>query len=334
MTPNNMPHLNMNEAWEISVAVDTPQFHDSLHRSLAEAAALQKTTADLLDKAQAAVRAADAAAATRRALALAIADAGGSAFAQGDLSASAEGALDQAALAELFSQLEVAESMQGRQIQALIVEPLQTMLDEPRGLGSIPRLSHAYGTLTHDFYESLNEFLALDGDGTSAAAAKAHAKATAKATAKAGAALASTVGTRLGQGFGLFGRKLNQQFGGKLDELTSAVSSYAAGAPDATDANPPPPPPSAPGPPPVEASNSSDTASTTPQEAGGSMGDAARDALAELRSGSTTLSDTQVAVLRHQAGMIKTRHALEARLLDGGRHVLALSGDGRVPEGH
>ena len=319
------PHLNLQEAWEVSVAVDTPVYHEALQLSLTEAAALHKTTTDILEKAQAAVKAAEAASAARHALSQAIAAAGAASFARTDLAASSDSPLDQNTLTELFSQLEVAESMQGRQLQALVVEPLQAILDEPRGLSSLPRLSQAYGTLTHDFYESLNEFLALDGDGTSAAAAKAHAKTTAKATAKAGAALASSVSSKLGAGFGLFGRRL----GGKLDELTTAVSSYTAagGPPDAPDPTPPPPPASSAAgaaPPPVEPSNSSETASTTPREAGAGgsmMSDAAREALAELRSGNTTLSDTQSAVLRHQAGMIKTRHALEARLQEGTRHT-------------
>ena len=47
------PHLNATEAWEVSVAVDTPIYTETLQRSLADAAALQRTTQDLLEKAQA-----------------------------------------------------------------------------------------------------------------------------------------------------------------------------------------------------------------------------------------------------------------------------------------
>ena len=309
----------MAEAWEVSVAVDTPMYSEALQRSLAEAAALHRQSQRILEKAQAATAAAEVAANARRELAEAIAAVGGHVFAHADLQPADAPAdaqpLSSKSLNEVFAQLEVAEAMQGRQIQALVVEPLQAMLEEPRGLGSLPRLGQAYGSLSHDFYESLNEFLALEGDGTSAAAAKAHAKTTAKATAKAGAAVMSSVSSRLGVAAGLFGRRINQQLTGKLDELTSAVSSYAAtgplptAAPDAAADSPTLPPPP------------SELGSDVPREAGASMGDAAREALAELRSGSTTLSETQGAVLRHQAAMIKTRHALEARLLEGTRHT-------------
>ena len=38
------------------------------------------------------------------------------------------------------------------------------MLDEPRGLASLPKLAQAYCSLSHDFYESLNEFFSLEGE--------------------------------------------------------------------------------------------------------------------------------------------------------------------------
>jgi hypothetical protein len=140
----------------------------------------------------------EAALAARRELGQALAAVGGDAFAHSDRSdAHAQVATDGAAapiptkgLAEIFSQLEVAEAMQVRQVQSLLIEPLHELLEEPRGLGSVPKLESAYGSYTNDLYESLNEFLALEGEGASAAAAKANAKTTAKATAKAGAALA------------------------------------------------------------------------------------------------------------------------------------------------
>ena len=86
----------------------------------------------------------------------------------------AEKPLSVKGLLELFSQLEVAEAMQVRQLQSLVIEPLQTVLEDARGLSTVPRLAQNYGSVCHDFYDSLNEFLALEG--TSAAAAKAHAK--------------------------------------------------------------------------------------------------------------------------------------------------------------
>ena len=161
--------------------------------------------------------------------------------------------------------------MHGRQLQSLLIEPLQALIEEPRGLGSIGRLSSQYSSLSHDFYDSLAEFLALEGDSTSAASAKAHAKTTAKATAKAGAAVVSSVSSRLGAGIGLFGRKLNQQFGGKFDELTGAMYASASGEP------PPPPPP-----PPVPLGAGEAERSSSPASMEGA--DANRDALAELRS--------------------------------------------------
>ena len=114
----------------------------------------------------------------------------------------------------------------GLRLQPLERGGLAALRDDeavPRGLGSLPRLASAYGHVTHDFYESLNEFLALEGEGASAAAAKAHAKTTAKATAKAGAAVMSSVGSRLGANFGMFGRALNQRITGKMEELNSMV---------------------------------------------------------------------------------------------------------------
>ena len=328
--PPDGPHLNLTEAWESSIAADTPEYLESLQKSLSEAAHLQRTTEHILLKAQAAVKAADIATKARRELAEAIAQAGGESFLHADLASSSPASADEPlpstkTLAEVFSQLEVAETMQGRQIQALIVEPLQQMMDEPRGLGSLPRLAQAYGSLNSDFYDSLNEYLALEGDGASAAAAKAHAKTTAKATAKAGAALASSVGSRLGANFGMFGRALNQRITGKMEELNSMVKEYSSAGgsappPDEPDPQPPPPPP-----PPQQQPSSPSPPLTVPSEAGSestrgggaSMGEAAREALAELRSGHTTLHETQSAVLRHQEGMLKTRHALEARLVEG-----------------
>ena len=103
-----------------------------------------------------------------------------------------------------------------------------------------------------------------------------------------------------------------------VKEYSSAGGS--APPPDEPDPQPPPPPP-----PPQQQPSSPSPPLTVPSEAGSestrgggaSMGEAAREALAELRSGHTTLHETQSAVLRHQEGMLKTRHALEARLVEG-----------------
>ena len=96
------------------MAVDTPMYGDALQTKLTEAAKLHHTASDLYEKAQAAVRAADAATAARRSLLQAIAQAGGAAFAHPDLGDAASPALDTHTLTEIFSQLEVAEIAQSQ----------------------------------------------------------------------------------------------------------------------------------------------------------------------------------------------------------------------------
>jgi hypothetical protein len=184
------------------------------------------------------------------------------------------------------------------------------MLEDPRGLASLPRLSSTYSSLSHDFYESLNEFLALEDD-RSAMAVRAHAKTTAKATAQAGAAALSAAKSRLGAGISIFGKKLNAQFGKSLEELSSAVI-CDTGAPPA------PPPPPADAAPPAMGGAEGRSFSASTDDAASSAGDSqgTPSSMAELRSGSATLHDTQAAVLRHQLGLLKTRHTFQARLLE------------------
>ena len=311
--------FSLTEVWEGTVCSDTPASREAISAAEREALQLQKTAAGLLALAQKSLKASEAATHARKELADALAAAGGDAFAHHDLANAAETGptaeaeaeassktLTASGLTELFTQIEDYESMHHQQVQTLLIEPLSALLDDPRGLASVPRLSSAYGGLSHDFYESLNEFLALEGDGASASAAKAHAKTTAKAAAQQGAALASSVKSRLGAGISLFGKKLNTQFGGKLEELSSAIGG--------ADSAPPPPPP-------AEAPPVHRPASASTDDAASSAGDSAADArsLAELRSGSATLHDTQAAVLRHQEALIKTRHTFEARLLEARR---------------
>ena len=335
MEPTPDVTVNAAESWELVVGVDTPAYHQALTKQLADAAHIQKQATHILSLAEAAARASEQAAIARRDLAQAIAQTGGAAFEHSELAPTAEDGAQHAAsaaphqqapvsvssLMELFSQLEVAEAMHVRQLQSLVIEPLTALVNDSRGLGTVPRLAQVYGSVSHEFYESLNEYMSLDGEsGASAGAAKAHAKATAKATAKAGAAVMSSVSSRLGAGFGMFGRKLNQTLNQASAELAQAVSQYGSGSDGAGGAvSLPPTPaqlegpssgsPSAPTEPPAEGGAGGGGGSGGGGGGGGSgrlsageglMNSSAREALAELRSGSTTLSDTQAAVLRHQ----------------------------------
>ena len=316
--------VGLQEAWETTVASDTPHYRHALSSAERDAVRLQRTAAHLLALAQQSLKASEAAAAARSELAQALSEAGGSAFAHHELraglSAGSAPPLSAGALLDMFGQLGMTETMQMRQVQSLLIEPLEALLDEPRGLCSIARTSSAYATVSHDFYEALDVFLALDGDGASASAAKAHAKTTAKAAGKAGAALASTMGSRIGAGFGVLGRRLNQ-LGGKIDELTGERPP------------PPPPPPSSSGmamAAPAEADPEEEPRPPNPRqpgaeaaEPGGLLPDAAVDAIADIRSGDKTLADSANAVTRHQEAMLKTRHALECRLVESSQRARA-----------
>ena len=313
-----MEPLTASETWEATCGSDTPALREALASAEREAASLQRTAEKILALAQKSIKASEAATLARKELGDALAAAGSEAFAHADLGiaaateASAEGStpiLNASSLAEIFSQMEVAESMQCRQVTSLLIEPLTAMLEDPRGLASLPRLSSTYSSLSHDFYESLNEFLALEDD-RSAMAVRAHAKTTAKATAQAGAAALSAAKSRLGAGISIFGKKLNAQFGKSFEELSSAVIGD-------TGAPPPPPPPADAAPPAVGGAEGRSFSAST-DDAASSSGDSQANpsSMADLRSGSATLHDTQMAVLRHQLGLLKTRHTLQARLLE------------------
>ena len=168
--------VQLAEAWEATVGSDTPLYREALATAERDAAALQKSMSNILTLARASLKAAEAAAAARRELSEALAVAGGEAFSHPDLqnpaavpppgvsespSDDAPPPLSKKVLLELFSQMELADTMHGRQLQSLIIEPLQAQLDDTHGLASLPKLSSTYGALSHDFYESLAEFLAL-----------------------------------------------------------------------------------------------------------------------------------------------------------------------------
>ena len=168
-----MEPLTASETWEATCGSDTPALREALASAEREAASLQRTAEKILALAQKSIKASEAATLARKELGDALAAAGSEAFAHADLGiaaateASAEGStpiLNASSLAEIFSQMEVAESMQCRQVTSLLIEPLTAMLEDPRGLASLPRLSSTYSSLSHDFYESLNEFLALEDD--------------------------------------------------------------------------------------------------------------------------------------------------------------------------
>ena len=173
-TTTSMTTIGLNEAWEQTLAADTPYHREALSAGERDAAQLQKTAAQLLALSQAAVRTAEASAAARRDLGQALAAAGGAAFSHASLAGSGAPPIpmNMQMLLEMFTQLETAESMQARQVESLLIEPLSQMLEEPRGLSSLPRLSAAYAATSHDFYEAINEYLALEGDGANASALK------------------------------------------------------------------------------------------------------------------------------------------------------------------
>jgi len=197
------------------------------------------------------------------------------------------------AMRDLFEQMGVAHDMERQQVQSLLIEPLQAMVDDPKGLASGSRLFSTFTSLSHDFYEALSEFLSLEGEGANATAARAHAKTQAKAAAKMGSAVMSQAASKMGTGFGFLSRKLNQQLGVDL----------GLGAPDAPDT-----PPS--------------TAAAAEEEDGGggggpSVGDMAREAYSGIKQAGShahAVHDTEARVLKQQEALLKTRHAMEVRL--------------------
>ena len=71
---------------------------------------------------------------------------------------------------ELFAKLALAQDMEARQVHSLLVEPLQALLDDPRGPASASKIYAAFSNASTDYYDALNEFLALVGVGGAVAA--------------------------------------------------------------------------------------------------------------------------------------------------------------------
>jgi hypothetical protein len=184
-----------------------------------------------------------------------------------------------AELADALTRLAITDEMGMRQVQTLLVEPLVSLLDETEGLSGAGRLQEAFRSTSAEYYDALNEYLSLEGDGASAIAARAHAKTTAKATAEMGSAVMSQVGSRLGAGFGLLSRRVNQQLGelsGGAISLPGAASHPAGGPP--------------PGAEPLAVTSEEGEPDPRRQH---SVGTAAREALAGLQSGRSALDDAQ-----------------------------------------
>ena len=123
------------------------------------------TLASAASTAQTYLKASEAMAEARRELVQGLVSAASDAFTHPDLTPredskglSAEGednvAKDVSEVGEILSQLSVAEGMQLRQVQSLVLEPLQKLLDDPRGLGCISRLYTKFGGASSEFYES------------------------------------------------------------------------------------------------------------------------------------------------------------------------------------
>ena len=280
---------DVKQVWEAAVASDTPYWRDNLRALEDEASEMQRSVAHLLKVSQAYTAASEAQAEARKDMVEAVLSTANDAFQHVDLAGSA-GTEQLGAMRDLFEQMGVAHDMERQQVQSLLIEPLQAMIDDPKGLASGSRLFSTFTSLSHDFYEALSEFLSLEGEGANATAARAHAKTQAKAAAKMGSAVMSQAASRVGTGFGFLSRKLNQQLGVDL-------GLGAAEAPDA--------PPSA------AAAEEEDGAGGGP-----SVGDMAREAYKQAGSHAHAVQDTEARVLRQQEALLKTRHAMEVRLLD------------------
>jgi len=283
-------------AIESAVAADTPAHRENLRAATRDAAELQRTVSTALGHADDYCRALEVAAAARRALQSYLVEAvdavpGGPAVPMGGVAAA-------------FEQMGVAEEMQRLQVVNLVVEPLRTMLDDPKGLGSCARLSVAYSTVSSDFNEQINEYLSLEGEGSAAVAARAHAKTTAKATAKMASAVGSTLGSRFGAGFGALRSRLTKELGELTGDAVGAASesggeptldalSFAGGLFGAG-----------------RASEEAEDAS-----AADDFSAAAAEALAGIQSGATVLIYSQARVLKLEAALLKARHVLESRCL-------------------
>ncbi|EOD41443.1 hypothetical protein EMIHUDRAFT_631914 [Emiliania huxleyi CCMP1516] len=289
--------LSATDVFERAIESDTPAYREALGVAKRDVVGMTKTVGLAVEKAAEYQRALAAAAAARRDLQRVLLQAVQSAPDGGE-------PLRLDGLAAAFEQLEQADVLQQQQLAQNVLEPLAGLLDDPVGLAACARLSSAHASSASDFAEALADFLSLEGEGSSAVAARAHAKSTAKATAKMASAMGSTLGSRLGAGFGALRSRLKQE----ISDLTGADES---------------PRPSA-------ADSGSGEAGAEADEGGGVMPDsaaaalgAAADAVAaaasdvsttarEALSGSAALASTQARVLKHEEAMLRARHALES----------------------
>ncbi|KAL1522952.1 hypothetical protein AB1Y20_017916 [Prymnesium parvum] len=286
--------LSLLEAWEAVLEHDTPHYREELRNAVQEAARIHKQVSHLVGLSQTFLKAADAMAEARRELVQGLVTAGSEAFGHPDLHVEASDstsrlAQDVGSCGEMLSQLGLAEKMQSRQVQSLVLEPLQALLDDPRGLSCINKMHSAFGSTSADFYETFQELVTLDSDGHSAASAKAHARTTAAAATKMGSAVISQVGSRFGLGIGALSRRINQ-FG-------EGSSPAPAAAPVAAPA----------------------------AESSGGVKDAPKESVDGQQSTRSASTDLQASAIKQQEAMLKSRHALESRLLEAcGRARLQL----------
>ena len=211
-SPMSTEPAGVKECWEAAVSADTPYWRDHLRTLEDEAAEMNRTVGHLLKLSQGYTKAAEAMAIARKELMQGVLTAATESFQHADLSSDAS-AKQVAEMGSLFDQMIVAHDMERQQVQSLLVEPLQAMLDDPKGLASGSRLYAAYNSMSHDFYEALSEFLSLEGEGANAMAARAHAKTQAKAAAKVGSAAMSAAASKVGTGFGFLSRMAQNKLG-------------------------------------------------------------------------------------------------------------------------
>lgn len=232
--------LSATDVFERAIESDTPAYREALGVAKRDVVGMTKTVGLAVEKAAEYQRALAAAAAARRDLQRVLLQAVQSGPDGGE-------PLRLDGLAAAFEQLEQADVLQRQQLAQNVLEPLAGLLDDPVGLAACARLSSAHASSASDFAEvrpscslpappahpfraasrltarspllphtvptppqALADFLSLEGEGSSAVAARAHAKSTAKATAKMASAMGSTLGSRLGAGFGALRSRLKQ----------------------------------------------------------------------------------------------------------------------------
>ena len=158
-------------AAEAFVEHDTPAYREKLAACDAEVGAAAANAEALLALAQNYVRASAAMAEARDALTNGIVSLGTVAFNHAELAAAASATPAEegtpaaasgdsvAALGqELFAKLALAQDMEARQVHSLLVEPLQALLDDPRGPASASKIYAAFSNASTDYYDALNEF--------------------------------------------------------------------------------------------------------------------------------------------------------------------------------